>query len=947
MSLAALEILYESEFLRVVTNGLESTVRFVSFNHLFYGKPDKSFWGDGFFAKYNFAAIGFVSPNPDWFPEDDMQHAVAAVRAELARAPGQRLVSYGVSMGGYAALKYAALVGADAAIAFSPQISINPADVARFDPRYIRYYDSARNRDMRIRSEDLAAENYVLYDKFWTVDRKHAEQIAALGPVTRFALPFTGHASVRSIAEGRIAQAFLLRLLDAAPGKAAALRGMVRRTRRSTLVYWESRAVSLTGRRPAATRLILDAVQNALVLAPNAVIWQLALVMALLNCAERDEAEWELAKIHLSGQSPIGQWVRYIDCHRRIHGDAATIEMMGRAPPDLQSQAPFRFEDAVIRFDMGDVASAAAILALIWPEQEQIGRRMKLGILLSATGEKEKALGVFRALAEEAPTAEHLLQLASALAEDRTNPAARTEALTRLAEARAVIDPDPMLWPRLLLLYDRLGAPAEQIAAGREAVAALPGYPDLRMELAIALERGGEHAEALALARRLIPEQARIRRRDWLILMVRKGGMSAEALALAHAVAAEHPDDSASRLQLAVLLLEQDQEAEAFAHLLYIRAHPTGRLDLMEDAVKAFDAVGLNADAAKAAGRLATNREDQLAPQLLFADRLVRAGFSNEARILLRRVRRHVGDDPASLCLIASRYRQAGDGTRAEELFARALEPDQRGAEPEANAAGRDGGWRALAQMELLALQSQHGGRRGLGAARRSAAELAESNSKEPGFWAGLADLFATLDQPSRGLAAIGKATALAPDEATHRLREAELLLAAGKRSDARARLTALAASGAARETFARAVALLEQTEDSAAVRRVAERRLAASPQDPAALLALARSLLKAGEKEAARARLAEAMERRAGAAAFWSAIGDLYLDLRDWPEARLAAERAIANDPGNAKRAEQIVGLAGLMSNRASPPAVSRRAAPAVRRAGLFSRLAGTFFRS
>lgn len=944
MPLAKPEILYETDGLRVVTNNLRSPVRFVSFSHLLYRQEGPTFWGDGFFAKYELGAIGFVSANQDWFPEAEMGKAIAAVLGRLARAPRERLVTYGVSMGGYAALKYAAALGVDAAIAFSPQISIKPADVAHFDTRYLRYYDEAQHAEMRIRSEDLAPENHVLYDNFWTVDRKHADLIATLGPVARFALPFTGHASIRSLAEGRIAQRFLLRLVGPPERRAAELRAMIRRSRKSTLVYWESRAVSLTGKRPQARAQILHAVRSALALAPNAVIWQIAEVQALLNCEEREEAESQLADIHLGERSPVEQWIRYIDCHRRIHGDRATIEMMGRAPREVQQNAAFRFEDAVIRYDMGDTASAAAILEYIWPEQEQIGRRFKLGVLLGAVGEKEKALGVFRKLATVAPSAENLIQLAVALAEDQTNSAARTETLARLAEARTILDADPGLWRRALLLYDRLDQPAEQVAAAGEAVAALPGYPDLRMEQAIALERAGEHAEALALAERLVPEHARIRRLDWLIMILRKGGKTAEALALARTAAAERLDDSASRLQLAILLLQHEEEAEAFEHLVHVRAQPTGRVDLMEEATAAFAAVGLHSDAAKAAGRLATSRQDQLGPQFFLVDHLIRAGMAQEARVHLRRVRQVVGDDPVALCAIANRYRRAGEEFRAEELFARALAKDP---EP------------ALPQMELIALRSKHDGRRSLREAERAAAKLAESDSQDPAFWAALADLFADIQQPSRALAAIGRAIALSPAEPGWRLREAELLQAGGKRGEAIARASALASADATPATFARATDLLNTAQDHRAAATAAERWLVARPGDARAKFALARALIRSGDTEAGRARLDEVMARRAGDAAFWSAVADLFLDLKEWRAAQLAAERAVANDPGNGKRAEQIIGMVKLVGARAPGPQPAKgpqpaegprpasRTGPAAARRGLFSRLAGGLFRS
>ena len=894
------EILYQSESLRVVANTLSSPLRFVSFSHMLYRDPPPRFWGDGFFAKYGLPAIGFVSARPDWFPAEEMRRAAAAIRAALARAPGERLVSYGVSMGGYAALKYASLLGVDAAIAFSPQISIAPADVARFDPRYLRHHDPVLHAGMQICGADLAPENHVLYDNFWTVDRKHADRLAALGPVARFPLPFTGHAPVRALAEGHIAAPFLLRLLDPAPARAADLRLMVRRTRRSTLVYWESRASTLTARRPAAARTILHAVETAQGLAPNAPIWRLALATALLNCGFSAEAERELEKIDLTARSPVDLWLRYIDCYRRIHGERATLAMMGRASAEVQSHPAFRFEEAVIRLDAGDKASAAAIVEDLWPARERITRRLRLAVLLGTLGEKEKALALFRAMAEESPNAGNLVQLAFALAEDRSGPASHDEALARLAEARTVIDPDAALWRRILLLYERLGAPAEQLAAAREAVAALPGYPDLRMELAIALERSGASAEAFAIAQRLPREPARIRRIEWLILMLRRAGREAEALALARATASERPEDLASRLQLAVLLLARDEEEEAFPHLLAVRERPgTIRADLLDEATSAFTAVGLHADAARTAGRAAVLRETELAPQLDFAARLVRAGLAPDARKFLAGVRKRLGTDPAALVAIATAYIQAGEDFRAEDLLRIVL---------------RETGEPATARMQLIAIRARHGNWLERLSARRAAARLAASLRPDPTAWAALADLFAGLGQSARALSAIARARALAPDSPSTALREAELLLAAGKRAAARDRLTALLDRDPSPASFARAVPLLEQCGDA---RPAAERWLAASPQSAAARLALARALIRAGNTEAGHAHLSRLMERRTGDAALWSATAELLLDQRDWPEAKRAAERAIANDPGNAKRARDILGMAELVGTR------------------------------
>jgi thioredoxin-like negative regulator of GroEL len=914
-------ILYETPRLCVFANNLRSPIRFVTFNQLFYRPERLRFWGDSFFAKHSFGAIGFVSSGPDWFPAAEVEKAIAAIRPALAPQSGERLVAYGASMGAYAALKYGSRLGVDTAIAFSPQMSIDPADVAWFDPRFLHFFDAADHSGMRIRAEDLPRESHIVYDGFLPSDRRHAETIAALGPVQLFSIPLTAHFTIQALAQGRIARPFLDRLLGPEAGRAAELRGMVRRTRRDTLVYWEGRATTLTRRHPSRTRTILHAVEKAHLFAPDAVIWKLALVTALLNCGEPEEAERELEKIDPGKQTPIEEWLRYIECYRRLHGDQATLAMMANASDEVRRHPAFRFEEAVIRFDIGEVASTTAILDMIWPEQEQITRRLMLGSILGRVGEREKALSVFRAHAELVPSAGNLVPLATALAEDAANkdganPESRAEALSHLAASRAVLDPpDHALWRRVLSLYERLDAPAEQLAAAREALAALPLYPDLRMELAIALERAGKPAEARALAARLAPRHAAIRRLDWLILLLRRAGMDAEALDIARFAASERPEDLAARLQLAVLLLARDEEEEAFEHLLAVRLRPGAiRPDLAADAIAAFAAVGLNNDAAIAAARRAAAHPDALAVQLNLSGHLVRAGRANEARAHLAAIRPRLGTDPAALIAIAEAFHLAGEDNRAEDLLARALGAEEPGEEiGEAREP-------ATAHMRLIALRARHTGWLGRRAARRAAARLAAASRPDPAFWAGLAELFAALGQSSRAASAIARAVSLAPaaPDPAYALREAELFLAAGKRAAARRSLAALLARSPSPAAFARAVPLLEQAGDLPSARAAALAWRAAAPHDRAARLALAGLLIRAGEVAAGRAHLAPLMEGRAGDAAYWTAVAALELDLRDWPEARRAAERAIANDPSNAARAREILGMAALVGARA-----------------------------
>lgn len=100
--------------------------------------------GPGGFAPYEFVktceAVGarwtlFVRDNQQaWYLRGLEGHASAssfdgvleAIRAEISAVRPKRIVTIGASMGGYAAVRAAVALGADAAIAFSPQVLLDP-----------------------------------------------------------------------------------------------------------------------------------------------------------------------------------------------------------------------------------------------------------------------------------------------------------------------------------------------------------------------------------------------------------------------------------------------------------------------------------------------------------------------------------------------------------------------------------------------------------------------------------------------------------------------------------------------------------------------------------------------------------------------------------------------------------------------------------------------------
>jgi Flp pilus assembly protein TadD len=116
--------------------------------------------------------------------------------AELVtrRAAGTRVVTYGSSMGAYAAVNFARLLNADTFIAISPLFDVEPGN-ALGEQRWREdwpHTDFSRNL---IKAGDCAAsKGYVFYDE-GSPDRQHAEEIARHTAATLVPLEHGGHPS--------------------------------------------------------------------------------------------------------------------------------------------------------------------------------------------------------------------------------------------------------------------------------------------------------------------------------------------------------------------------------------------------------------------------------------------------------------------------------------------------------------------------------------------------------------------------------------------------------------------------------------------------------------------------------------------------------------------------------------------------------------------------------
>lgn len=188
-------LIYSDENLEVIHRPGSSPFLLVTFNEMEIQANGSRYWGQRFCEKTDIAALGIISRRPNWFPAASIVRAVDAAAPILKAAPERIL--YGHSQGGYAALRYRRRFNATTAIAFCPQVSIDPRSVP-YDNRFQRHFSPELHANMGISPDQAAGRAFIFYDPFHAIDRRHAERIAELQQETHLVpVHMTGHGTVR------------------------------------------------------------------------------------------------------------------------------------------------------------------------------------------------------------------------------------------------------------------------------------------------------------------------------------------------------------------------------------------------------------------------------------------------------------------------------------------------------------------------------------------------------------------------------------------------------------------------------------------------------------------------------------------------------------------------------------------------------------------------------
>jgi tetratricopeptide (TPR) repeat protein len=172
---------------------------------------DRQGFAEDFLHGEGIDAVHVLNRDNRWYQYPEMDEALAAA-AKVARAY-PRVFSYGSSMGGYAALRFARALGAETAIAISPQYSLDPR-VVPFEERWQADLAAITFREVPV---EPAARQVIFYDPRMRLDDQHFRRFAALPTETvGVAVPYAGHPvgpilietgvlkdSVRAIVAGR------------------------------------------------------------------------------------------------------------------------------------------------------------------------------------------------------------------------------------------------------------------------------------------------------------------------------------------------------------------------------------------------------------------------------------------------------------------------------------------------------------------------------------------------------------------------------------------------------------------------------------------------------------------------------------------------------------------------------------------------------------------------
>ncbi len=166
-------------------------------------------WGLDFLIRRGYSVLGIKPKSVDWYRGADLHAFFRSYSFKIFILSFNRVVLYGSSMGGFAALSFAEVCPDPIVIAFNPQSTLN-MELVPWETRY----PEGRAQDWTGDFVDgrhgaaNAKTVYVAYDPLFDLDRKHVDRLIDTNLV-RLKMPLVGHVVMSWMGEAAILPKFI------------------------------------------------------------------------------------------------------------------------------------------------------------------------------------------------------------------------------------------------------------------------------------------------------------------------------------------------------------------------------------------------------------------------------------------------------------------------------------------------------------------------------------------------------------------------------------------------------------------------------------------------------------------------------------------------------------------------------------------------------------------
>lgn len=173
------KLIYEDEELNVIYKSGASDFLLIIFGDLAHLIQNEKFYAEPVISKLNFNTICFTARTPNWFPEYNVKSGLQVCVENGLLLGYRKILIFGASMGGYAAIKYASLFNAQYVLAYCPQYSLDPEECDNHVNGYEEFY-SNKMKGMGIKKNNILGNIkniYIVYDPQHVIDNFHVSKI--------------------------------------------------------------------------------------------------------------------------------------------------------------------------------------------------------------------------------------------------------------------------------------------------------------------------------------------------------------------------------------------------------------------------------------------------------------------------------------------------------------------------------------------------------------------------------------------------------------------------------------------------------------------------------------------------------------------------------------------------------------------------------------------------